>query len=100
MLRSEKARLKLAKEELAKRNSRTGDITPYLLFKELLQNRATSLLRMHPPDILHTVIHGSMEYCLGFTLQIVKLISSIDKVNFGSSPKLLEECIDQSISFF
>jgi len=51
------------------------------------------MLRMHPPDILHTLIHGSMEYCLGFTLQMVKLISSIDKTNFANSPKLLEDSI-------
>ena len=49
--------------------------------------------RMHPPDILHTVIHGSMEYCLGFSLQVVQLIASIDKKSFGLSPKLLEDSI-------
>lgn len=34
-----------------------------------------------------------MEYCLGFTLQMVKLISSIDKTNFANSPKLLEDSV-------
>jgi hypothetical protein len=48
---------------------------------------------MHPPDILHTFIHGSLEYSLGFTLQIIKLISCLDKTGHGSSPKLLQDAI-------
>ena len=47
------------------------------------------MLRIHPPDILHTLIHGSMELCLGFTLQIIKLVSVIDSKNFSRAPKLL-----------
>lgn len=52
-----------------------------------------TMLRIHPPDILHTVLHGSLEYGLGFTLQIIKLIANIDKSEFGRSTKLLEDAV-------
>lgn len=51
----------------------------------------SSMLRMNPPDILHTVPHGLMEYTLGFVLQCVKLVSSIDNKSFGRGPHILSD---------
>lgn len=49
------------------------------------------MLRMHPPDILHTVHHGIMEYTLGFVLQCVKLISVLDTKSFSRGPNILAD---------
>ena len=55
--------------------------------------------RIHPPDILHTLIHGTMEYSLGFALQIIKLISSLDRSGHGRSCKLLEDAVRKFPTF-
>ena len=48
------------------------------------------MLRMNPPDILHTVPHGIMEYNLGFALQCIKLFSKLDD-RFSRGPKYLSD---------
>lgn len=48
------------------------------------------MLRMNPPDILHTVPHGIMEYNLGFAMQCIKLISKLDE-RFARGPKYLSD---------
>ena len=53
------------------------------------------MLRMNPPDVLHTVPHGIMEYNLGFVLQCVKLISILDS-KFLRGPKILTD----NVAFF
>ena len=37
-----------------------------------------STTRIFPPDVLHTVSKGIVEYALGFTLQIIEVIGEID----------------------
>jgi len=56
---------------------------------------ACNMLRMNPPDVLHTVPHGIMEYNLGFVLQCVKLISILDS-KFLRGPKILTD----NVAFF
>jgi len=48
------------------------------------------MLRMNPPDILHTVPHGIMEYNLGFVMQCIKLFSKLDD-RFSRGPKYLSD---------
>lgn len=46
------------------------------------------MLSFFPPDILHTMTKGPIEYALGFTLQCVLYISEVDVTFFGAPKKL------------
>jgi len=48
------------------------------------------MLRMNPPDVLHTVPHGIMEYNVGFTLQCIRLISKMDPMKYRQGPRILD----------
>ena len=50
------------------------------------------MIRIFPPDVLHTLFKGVVEYCLGFILQILDVLSEID-VDFAESAKKVCESI-------
>jgi hypothetical protein len=61
----EKSVKKLSLLALEKCSSRAGHISPYLMFDQLYEKGIATMLRTHPPDILHTLHHGTEEYNLG-----------------------------------
>jgi len=44
---------------------------------------------MNPPDLLHTIPHGIMEYNVGFTLQCIRLVAKIDPMKYRQGPRIL-----------
>ena len=50
------------------------------------------MLSFFPPDVLHTVTKGSVEYGIGFALQCISYISELDS-NYKAAPKRLAVAI-------
>jgi len=51
-----------------------------------------SMLRFYPPDVLHTLNKGIVEFCVGFTLQIVKVVGTIDST-FSRGASMLTKTV-------